>query len=660
MYKAFKFILILALGFSSIAHAEKEELSSTQIKKLKNGIFEVVSLKLADNAVYKEEFPHDLIPFHIRKDKYHSLGTAFLIKENTFVSAAHVFNLEYQSLLSDSFAVRDTKGKLYKISNVEKYSNYRDLIQFTVEGDTSKYHKFDLAENYEEGDVVYAAGNALGEGVIFRKGSLTSFTYEPIDGKWKNIRYSAAASPGNSGGPLLNLKGDVVGIVTQKSSNENLNYAFPIKEFTEFSAENAEFFSNQMAEVESLQRLRYSWNYSTKLPQGIMELRALAEESFYTRFINARDKFVDKYQQEIFPHHKNVFKYLKNQSSKSMLTVIDINGNGEWTLYRPEEDREIKIDKNQSLLFSANNKIMGGYQFNLDKPEGESLEKFISDKKLILDTFLTSVQWNRKIAEIPVYITSYGDPVYEERHEDRYGRVWQMATWHDQYSNRALMLYCLPIPSGVACDFVETSYAWLKVQQTGYKDNLHRMMLSYSAKLSEWKEFVNLPDDMIPKQFRNSKFDVYDNKVTFEIGEFKGDLENLKLTEQSKLYIADEIDPNNINKLIVGSVNFTPNSNEDGTFYISRYYNLGEHATDNYKDFWNKFSKQESPYNFEVINEGKLITKYLNLEASQDKSNLGAAEEASLGYLVGCKLQSEVKLEEFNQSCDSFIKGLRK
>ena len=65
MFKAYKFILILAFGFSSIAYAEKEELSSTQIKKFKNGIFEVVSMKLVDNAIYKDEFPHDLIPFHI-------------------------------------------------------------------------------------------------------------------------------------------------------------------------------------------------------------------------------------------------------------------------------------------------------------------------------------------------------------------------------------------------------------------------------------------------------------------------------------------------------------------------------------------------------------------------------------------------------------------
>ena len=121
MFKAYKFILILAFGFSSIAYAEKEELSSTQIKKLKNGIFEVVSMKLVDNAIYKEEFPHDLIPFHIRKDKQHSLGTAFLIKDNTFVSAAHVFSLEYRSLLSNNFAVRDTKGNIFKIKNVEKY-----------------------------------------------------------------------------------------------------------------------------------------------------------------------------------------------------------------------------------------------------------------------------------------------------------------------------------------------------------------------------------------------------------------------------------------------------------------------------------------------------------------------------------------------------------
>ncbi|MCJ8318915.1 MAG: serine protease [Colwellia sp.] len=638
--------------------AEKEEFSSTQIKKYKNGIFEVVTLKLKDNVVYKEDFPHDLIPFHIRNDKQHSLGTSFLIKDNTFVSAAHVFNIGEYSLLSDNYAVRDNKGNVFKIINVEKYSNYRDLIQFTVEGDTSKYHKFTFGRNYEEGDVVYAAGNALGEGVIFRKGSLTSFTYEPIDGKWKDIRYSAAASPGNSGGPLLNLNGEVVGIVTKKSSSENLNYALPISEFINFTDESAEFFNNQMAEVEATQRLRYSWRFETVLPKNIMDLRAEAEKSFYQRFYKARKEFVIKFENDIFPNQKNVNKYLKNQANNNVLSTIDINGNGEWLLFNSEDIRKITISKNRTLYYGENNKFIGNYQFTLDKPEDKSLLAFIKDKKLILDTFLTSMQWKRTVAQTPVYITSYGRPNYEEQYQDKYGRVWQMATWNDQYSDRAVMIYCLPTPSGIACDLIETSTSWLEVQKEGYKDNLHRIMLSYSAKLKEWQEFVSLPQDMIPKYLQGSKFTISENNVEFTVGEFSGSLVDLKLTADSNLYVATEIEPSNIEELTVGSINFTPNSNEDGVFYVSKYFNQGDNASDSYNDFWQKFTSLKSPYNFEVINEGKLITKYMNLGANSKIPKVADAKSKKIGYLAGCKLESDVKLEVFNRSCNTFINGL--
>ena len=660
MFKKNSFILglILVVSFSSFAKANKEEFSSSQIKKLKDGIFEVVTLKLEDNVTYKDSFPSDLIPFHIRKDKYHSLGTAFLIKDNTFVSAAHVFGLEAHSLFSNNYAVRDENGTIFNITDVEKYSNYRDLIQFTVEGDTSKYHKFSLAKEYEAGDVVYAAGNAHGEGVIFRKGSLTSFTYEPFNGKWKNIRYSAAASPGNSGGPLLNLAGEVVGIVTQKSTSENLNYAFPIKEFQSFSSDTAEFFNNDLAEVEALQRLRYSWHFTAKLPQHILKLRAQAEQSFYQRFETGRQEFVDKYASSIFPAHKNIDAYLKNQSNEEMLSIIDINGNGEWFLFKPEDASSIKITNAQNLYYHSNNKIMGGYQFLLEKPEEISLKSFINDKKGILDTFFTSVQWNRQIADMQVHITSYGEPVYEEQTKDVYGRNWDMAIWHDQYSNRAVMTYCLPIPKGVVCDLVETSVAWIEVQKQSYKDNLHRLMLSYSASLSEWQEYLALPQNMVPENFTGSNIDFLNNKVTFKLGEFSGELKDIKLNSESELYVAIEINPDDKSKLMVGGLDFSPNPNESGVFYISKYYDLGDQASDNYSDFWAKFTQSKSPYNFEVINEGKLNSKYVNLSANDKIKKLMKGKSKQVGYLVGCRLQSEVNVEELNQSCDRFVGGL--
>ena len=76
---------------------------------------------------------------------------------------------------------------------------------------------------------MFAVGNALGEGIVIRDGLLTSLTPEAQDGRWKWLRFSAAASPGNSGGPLLDAQGRVIGLVAAKSPNENLNYALPIE-----------------------------------------------------------------------------------------------------------------------------------------------------------------------------------------------------------------------------------------------------------------------------------------------------------------------------------------------------------------------------------------------------------------------------------------------
>ena len=654
-----KFYLICSL-FLSFEVFAKEEFSSTQIKKYKNGIFEVVTLKLEDKTSYKEEFPHKLIPFQIRNDKYYSVGTAFLIDDKTFVSAAHVFGIGQFSLLSENFALRDSKGNILTIKQVEKYSNYRDFIQFSVEQSTDSYHEFTIADEYEEGDVIYAAGNALGEGVIFRKGTLTSFTFEPIDGQWKNIRFSAAASPGNSGGPLLNLKGEVVGIVTRKSDNENLNYAFPIKEFSSFSTKKAEFYESQMGEVESTKTLRYTWDFSVDLPKDIMDLRQLAENSFYKRLKVGREEFVAKYGDEIFPKHENVNKYLKNQSNSEMFAIIDINGNGEWSLFEPEEQRTVKISNNQSMWFTQSDKMTGSYQFFMEKPESEDLLPFIKNKKNILDTFLTSMKWNRNIMDTAVYITSYGKPFHEENYTDNYGRVWQMAMWHDSYANSGTMLYCLPMPQGVVCDFVSSSTGWLEVQKDGFKSNLNRMMLSYTAKLSEWEAFLDLPKDFLPRFLHEAKLALSEEALTFKFSEFSGSLSNMKLSEESNLYVSVEIDTQDVDKLVVGHFSFSPNINEEGSYSVSKLYDMKEDASDSYVDFWTKLTEQQSPYNFAVIDEGKIITKQMNLGAHGKSPVASLNNSKDIVYLATCELQSKVGNEVLDKSCDAFINGLNK
>lgn len=95
------------------------------------------------------------------------------------------------------------------------------------------------SDNIEIGETVIAIGNALGEfrntvssGII--SGLMRSITAggggfsEQLD---QVIQTDAAINSGNSGGPLLNLYGEVIGINTAVAQNaENIGFAIPINQ----------------------------------------------------------------------------------------------------------------------------------------------------------------------------------------------------------------------------------------------------------------------------------------------------------------------------------------------------------------------------------------------------------------------------------------------
>jgi len=91
------------------------------------------------------------------------------------------------------------------------------------------------------GDTVLAIGNAMGEGQTVTKGivSAMNLTITVGDLGMRNrltldvMQTDAAVNRGNSGGPLLNHRGEVIGVVTAKmmgSDIEGMGYALPINE----------------------------------------------------------------------------------------------------------------------------------------------------------------------------------------------------------------------------------------------------------------------------------------------------------------------------------------------------------------------------------------------------------------------------------------------
>ncbi len=95
------------------------------------------------------------------------------------------------------------------------------------------YARLERQESIEVGQTVFAIGNPLGLERTLSQGVIST-TRRSFDGL-TYIQTDAAVNPGNSGGPLFNTRGEVVGITNMKIIfGEGLNFAIPVRYVKDF------------------------------------------------------------------------------------------------------------------------------------------------------------------------------------------------------------------------------------------------------------------------------------------------------------------------------------------------------------------------------------------------------------------------------------------
>lgn len=162
-----------------------------------------------------------------------SAGTGFIISEDGMVlTNRHVVSVE-----GADYTVYTNDGQKFQAEvmakdpvqdlAILKIKGGQNLATLTL-GDSSKL---------QIGQTVIAIGNALGEfrntvsvGVISGLGRTVTASGGGMTETLENvIQTDAAINQGNSGGPLLNLKGEVIGINTAMASGaENIGFAIPV------------------------------------------------------------------------------------------------------------------------------------------------------------------------------------------------------------------------------------------------------------------------------------------------------------------------------------------------------------------------------------------------------------------------------------------------
>lgn len=162
-----------------------------------------------------------------------SYGTGFFLTADGYIATNY-------HVIKGASTINVTlySGKTYTAKAVGYYAP-DDLAVLKIDGNGHPVLRVGNSDAVLMGDTVIAIGNPSGadaawtttHGIVSSTSRRVLVSDGDFTGSMKMIQTDAPVNPGNSGGPLCNLRGEVIGIVTQKLSGyEGMGFAIPINE----------------------------------------------------------------------------------------------------------------------------------------------------------------------------------------------------------------------------------------------------------------------------------------------------------------------------------------------------------------------------------------------------------------------------------------------
>jgi len=159
-------------------------------------------------------------------------GTGFIVSpDGLIVTNKHVI-VDKEA----EYTVLTNEGKKYSAEIIAE-DPAQDIAILKINADNLKSAKLGNSDSVKLGQTAIAIGNALGEfrntvsvGVVSGLSrSITASGADFVERLDNVIQTDAAINQGNSGGPLLNLKGEVIGMNTAIAQGaQNIGFAIPV------------------------------------------------------------------------------------------------------------------------------------------------------------------------------------------------------------------------------------------------------------------------------------------------------------------------------------------------------------------------------------------------------------------------------------------------
>jgi tetratricopeptide (TPR) repeat protein len=151
-------------------------------------------------------------------------GSGFFVHPGEVVTNMHVIKGSHRVEIH----TLDGKGRTYPVAGALAVDDEADLALLKVDLPADRSRPLTLTTNLpDEGEQVFVIGNPLRLEGSVSDGIVSAVREVPDLGRI--IQVTAPVSHGNSGSPLLNMRGQVIGIVTVKVTNgQNINLALGV------------------------------------------------------------------------------------------------------------------------------------------------------------------------------------------------------------------------------------------------------------------------------------------------------------------------------------------------------------------------------------------------------------------------------------------------
>jgi S1-C subfamily serine protease len=179
--------------------------------------------KAMESVLIIRGYSSDNLEFRSKDSEEDVVGTGFFIYEDYFITNSHVLSEIYIS----SVNVTANDGKNYSVSRIGGNSAMDiTLLKINNSGDFYPPLNLENSDNVKIGEKVIAIGNPYGLEFSVTSGIISALNKKIENYPGEYIQTDAALNPGNSGGPLINEEGKIIGINNYKIFlSEGLGFA---------------------------------------------------------------------------------------------------------------------------------------------------------------------------------------------------------------------------------------------------------------------------------------------------------------------------------------------------------------------------------------------------------------------------------------------------